>query len=185
MEPRDDSPPAEALGSLATKMWRPGGNSAHRRVGIGVGDVGRRGAAQTNREARSGDRALPRWGGYRCAGGRVALRGDARCMPAFRPRLSRALAGVTTMSWRQRTRSIRAGGHWCRGDACGGDWGGPGLTPRAEFLTVSEAHQVAVPRGLKVQAPEPNFESGREGVRAAHGVTLTAVLSANHHRENW
>jgi hypothetical protein len=25
MEPRDDSSPAEALGSLATKMWRPGG----------------------------------------------------------------------------------------------------------------------------------------------------------------
>jgi hypothetical protein len=24
-EPRDDSSPAEALGSLATKMWRPGG----------------------------------------------------------------------------------------------------------------------------------------------------------------
>jgi hypothetical protein len=25
MEPRDDSSPAEALGSLATRMWRPGG----------------------------------------------------------------------------------------------------------------------------------------------------------------
>jgi hypothetical protein len=29
---------------------------------------------------------------------------------------------------------------------------------------VSEAHQVAVPRGLKVQAPETDFESGGEGV---------------------
>jgi hypothetical protein len=29
------------------------------------------------------------------------------------------------------------------------------LAPRAEFLAVGEAHQVAVPRGLKVQAPEP------------------------------
>jgi hypothetical protein len=108
-----------------------------------------------------------------------------RCMPAFRPRLSRALAGVTAAPWRRRTRSVHAGGCWCRGDACGGDWGGPSLTPRAEFLTVSEAHQVAVPRGLKVQAPEPDFESAREGVRASHGVTLTAVLGANHHRENW
>jgi hypothetical protein len=58
------------------------------------------------------------------------------------------------------------------------------LEPRAEFLTVSEAHEVAVPRSLKVQAPEPDFESGREGVRAAHGVTLTALLGANHHRES-
>jgi hypothetical protein len=27
------------------------------------------------------------------------------------------------------------------------------LAPRTEFLTVGEAHQVAVPRGLEVQAP--------------------------------
>jgi hypothetical protein len=53
--------------------------------------------------------------------------------------------------------------------------------PRTEFLTVSEAHQVAVPRGLKVQAPELEFDSGGEGVRAAHGVMLTAVLGANKH----
>jgi hypothetical protein len=57
------------------------------------------------------------------------------------------------------------------------------LAPRAELLTVSEAHEVAVSCG-QVQAPEPDFESGGEGVRAAHGVTLTAVLGANHHRES-
>jgi hypothetical protein len=57
------------------------------------------------------------------------------------------------------------------------------LAPRAEFLTVGEAHQVVVPRSLKVQAPEPDFESGGEGVRAAHGLTLNAVLGANHLRE--
>jgi hypothetical protein len=62
--------------------------------------------------------------------------------------------------------------------------GGSGLAPRTELFTVSEAHQVVIPRGLKVQAPEPDFESGGEGVRAAHGVTLTAVLGANHHRES-
>jgi hypothetical protein len=61
--------------------------------------------------------------------------------------------------------------------------GGPSLALRAELLTVSEAHQVVVPHGLKVPAPEPDFEPGGEGVRAAHGVTLTAVLGANHHRE--
>jgi hypothetical protein len=32
------------------------------------------------------------------------------------------------------------------------------LAPCAEFFTVGEAHQVAVPRGLKIQAPEPDFE---------------------------
>jgi hypothetical protein len=31
--------------------------------------------------------------------------------------------------------------------------GGPSLAPRTEFLTVGEAHQVAVPRSLEVQAP--------------------------------
>jgi hypothetical protein len=34
---------------------------------------------------------------------------------------------------------------------------------------------------LKVQAPEP----GWEGVQAAHGIPLAAVLDANHHREGW
>jgi hypothetical protein len=37
------------------------------------------------------------------------------------------------------------------------------LAPRMEFLTVGEAHQVVVPRSLEVQAPEPDFEPGREG----------------------
>jgi hypothetical protein len=45
---------------------------------------------------------------------------------------------------------------------CGDDCGGLGL-PRTEFLTVGEAHEVAVPRSLEVQAPKPDFESGREG----------------------
>jgi hypothetical protein len=101
-------------------------------------------------------------------------------MPVLRPRLTRALAGAAAL-WRRWTRSVHAGGCWCRGDARSGDRGGSRLAPRVEFLTVSEAHQVAVPCGLKVQAPEPDFESGGEGVRAAHGVTLTAVLGANHH----
>jgi hypothetical protein len=33
-----------------------------------------------------------------------------------------------------------------------------------ELVTVSDAHEVVIPRGLKVQAPEPNFESDWEGV---------------------
>jgi hypothetical protein len=32
-----------------------------------------------------------------------------------------------------------------------------------KFLTVGEAHEVAVPHSLEVQAPEPDFESDREG----------------------
>jgi hypothetical protein len=37
-----------------------------------------------------------------------------------------------------------------------------------KLLTVGEAHQVAIPRSLEIQAPEPDFEPGGEGVRAAH-----------------
>jgi hypothetical protein len=48
-------------------------NPARHRVGVGGGDVRRRGAAQTDGEAWPQDRALPRWGGGRLAGGRVAL----------------------------------------------------------------------------------------------------------------
>jgi hypothetical protein len=59
------------------------------------------------------------------------------------------------------------------------------MSPRAKFFAVGDTHEVAVPRGLKVQAPEPDFESGWEGVRAAHGIPLAAVLGANHHREGW
>jgi hypothetical protein len=62
---------------------------------------------------------------------------------------------------------------------------GPGLTSCMKFVAVGDAHEVAVPRGLKVQAPEPDFEPGWEGVRAEHGIPLVAVLGANHHREDW
>jgi hypothetical protein len=54
-----------------------------------------------------------------------------------------------------------------------------------ELGAVGDAHEVAVPCGLEVQAPEQNFESGREGVRAAHGVPLGPILGADHHREGW
>jgi hypothetical protein len=68
---------------------------------------------------------------------------------------------------------------------CGGGRVGPGLLLQAKFIAVGDAHEVAVPRGLKVQAPELDFEPGWEGVRAAHGIPLAAVLGANHHREGW
>jgi hypothetical protein len=106
-------------------------------------------------------------------------------MSALRPRLSRALAGASVAPWRRGARSVRAGGRWHRGDGCGGDRDRPGLPPHTEFVTVGEAHEVVVPRSLEVQPPEPDFESGWEGVRAAHGIPLAAVLGANHHREGW
>jgi hypothetical protein len=59
----------------------------------------------------------------------------------------------------------------------------PGGPPRVKLVTVDDADEVAVPCGLKVQAPEPDFESGWEGVRATHGVPLAPVLGANHHRD--
>jgi hypothetical protein len=37
----------------------------------------------------------------------------------------------------------------------------------------------------KIQAPEPDFESDWDGVRAAHGVPLAPVLGADHHRDGW
>jgi hypothetical protein len=87
------------------------------------------------------------------------LRSDARSMSALRPRLSRGQSGATAAPRRRGARIVLAGGHWRRGDACGGDRDGPGLTPRTKFLTIGEAHEVAVPRSLEVQAPEPDFES--------------------------
>jgi hypothetical protein len=54
-----------------------------------------------------------------------------------------------------------------------------------ELIVVGDAHEVAVPRGLKVQVPEPDFEPGWKGVRAAHGVPLGPVLGADHHRDGW
>jgi hypothetical protein len=59
------------------------------------------------------------------------------------------------------------------------------LLPRTKFVAVGDAHEVAVPCGLKIQAPKPDFEPGWEGVRATHGIPLAAVLGANHHREGW
>jgi hypothetical protein len=51
-----------------------------------------------------------------------------------------------------------------------------------ELDAVGDAHQVAVPRGLEVQTPKLDLESGRKGDRAAHGVSLSPVLGADHHR---
>jgi hypothetical protein len=51
-----------------------------------------------------------------------------------------------------------------------------------ELGAIGDAHEVVVPRGLEVPTPETDLESGREGVRAPHGVPLAPVLSADHHR---
>jgi hypothetical protein len=45
-----------------------------------------------------------------------------------------------------------------------------------EFVSVGDTHEVAVPRGLKVQAPEPDFEPSWEGVRAAHGYSVRITI---------
>jgi hypothetical protein len=158
---------------------------ARRRVGVGGGDVRRRGAAQTDGELRSRNRAFPCRSGCRLASGRVALRGIARSAPALRPCLLRALARASTVSRGWRARNIHLGGRRGTSSGCDGDRVGPGWPPRTEFVAVGDAHEVVVPRGLKVQAPEPDFEPGWEGVRAAHGTPMAAVLGANHHREGW
>jgi hypothetical protein len=83
----------------------------------------------------------------------VVLMGAPRC------EVTRSACRRSDRAWR-----VRAGGRWRRGDACSGNRGGPGLALRAKLLTVGEAHQVVVPRSMKVQAPEPDFEPGGEGV---------------------
>jgi hypothetical protein len=55
--------------------------------------------------------------------------------------------------------------------------------PVRSTATDGDAHEVAVPHGLEVQTPKPDFESDREGVRAAHGVPLAPILGADHHRD--
>jgi hypothetical protein len=161
-EPRDDSSPAEALGSLATRMWRPGGTLRIVVLALALAiyadvalrsPIGKRGP-ETERSP-AGAAAVSPVSASCC---------EATCsMPALRSRLSRALAGAMVASWRRRTCNVRVGGCWRRGNVCGGDRDGPGLVPRTELLTVGEAHEVAVPRSLKVQAPEPDFESCWEG----------------------
>jgi hypothetical protein len=85
------------------------------------------------------------------------------------------------VSWCRRARGVLLGGR--RGVSSGRDgnrsW--PGRSPRVKLDAVGDAREVVVPRSLKVQAPEPDFESGWEGVRAAHGVSLAPVLGADHH----
>jgi hypothetical protein len=51
--------------------------------------------------------------------------------------------------------------------------------------TVGEVHELVIPRGLKFYAPELDFESDWEGVRAAHSLHLGHDLGANHHRAYW
>jgi hypothetical protein len=92
------------------------------------------------------------------------LRGGALGLPSLGPCLARTLTRAAAASWRRWARSICACERLRRGGARGGGLGGPDLAPRTELLTIGEAHEVAVPRGLKVQAPEPDFEPGGEGV---------------------
>jgi hypothetical protein len=102
---------------------------------------------------------------------------------SFHPRLLRVLDGASSAS--RRARGVRLGGRRGVGAGCGEDQSLPGRPPRVKFAAVGDAHEVAIPHDLKVQAPEPDFEPGWEGVRATHGVALAPVLDADHHRDGW
>jgi hypothetical protein len=52
-----------------------------------------------------------------------------------------------------RARSVRTGRRRGVSSGCDGDQVWAGQPPRAEFVAVGDAHEVAVPHGLKVQAP--------------------------------
>jgi hypothetical protein len=114
---------------------------------------------------------------------RVARR---RARPADAPSApvesaDRSIVGVEVL----KARSVHLGGRRGVSSGCDGDRPWPDPPPRVKHVAVGDAHEVAVPRGLKVQAPELYFEPGWEGVRAAHGIPLAPVLGANHHRDGW
>jgi hypothetical protein len=180
-EPQDDSSAAEALGSLAG-TWRPGRTlcAAASVLAEAMYAVVAPRRPRGNRGPETERSPLERLSSRRWV--RRAARRRARPVGApFVPVESadrsvdgvEALRGPQHPCWRALVpqRQVRRGPGW------------PGLPPRTEFIAVGDAHEVAVPCGLKVQAPEPDFESGWEGVRVAHGIPLAAVLGANHHRE--
>jgi hypothetical protein len=67
------------------------------------------------------------------------------------------------VSWCRGARSVNLGERRGVSSRRGGNWSWPGRPPGVELGTVGDAHEVAIPRGLKVQAPESDFESGWEG----------------------
>jgi hypothetical protein len=91
------------------------------------------------------------------------LRGDARGPMSFHPRLTRALAEASSASWCRGARSIRLGGHRGIYTGCGGNRSWPGRPPRVKLDTVGDAHEVAIPCGLKVQAPNRISNHHRDG----------------------
>jgi hypothetical protein len=174
----------EAARFLAAGIWRPG--RLLRAATSVLADEACTIAAPRKPRGNLGPKtAHPHWSGCRLVSDRVALRGDARGPSSFRPRLPGALTGASSALRCRRARIVRSGGRQGVSSVCDGDWSHPGRPPRVKLIAVGDAHEVAVPRGLKVQAPEPDFEPGWEGVRAAHGIPLAPVLSANHHRDGW
>jgi hypothetical protein len=118
-EPCDDSSSVEALGSLTAGTWRPGRTPrvtvlmlAEATYAV-LAPCGLRGnnGPETERSP-VGAAVVSMVGASRCEPTRAACRRSAR---AYRER------------WSERrrhrgARSIRAGGRWCRGGGCCGDW---------------------------------------------------------------
>jgi hypothetical protein len=132
-------------------------------VGAGRRSVGCRGVAHPIGELRLGNCTLPR-GRRGLAGGRVASCRGARGPTSFHSRLARELARTPLASGCRSARSIRLSGCWSISSKRGGNRAWPSRPPRVKLVMVGDAHEVIVPCGLKVQALEPDFESGQEGV---------------------
>jgi hypothetical protein len=120
--------------------------------------------------------AVSQAGASRCVATRAARCRSIHACREHWPELRRrhGTEGPTTSSWE---------GAGASAPGVTGDWSWPGQPPRVKLIAVGDAHEVVVPRGLKVQASEPDFESGWEEVRAAHGIPLALVLGADHHRD--
>jgi hypothetical protein len=115
-------------------------------------------------ELRLRNSTFPHGCGRHLASGCVALRVGACSRKPFYLRLMRALAGASSVSWCRGARSVRLGG--CRGVSSRrfGNRSRVGRPPRVKLVAVGDTHEVAVPHGLKVHAPEPDFKSSWEGV---------------------
>jgi hypothetical protein len=67
------------------------------------------------------------------------------------------------VSWCRGARGVCFGGRRGVGTRPDGDRSWPGRPPWVKLVAVGDAHEVVVPRGLKVQASELDFESAGRG----------------------
>jgi hypothetical protein len=115
---------------------------------------------------------------------RLSCKAYLEILSSFPRKVMNTKVGGHFMSYNQDTKfalfGVRTWEIWCR----------QGRTANQENLDEADFMETKfhslprnVPRGLKLQAPEPDFKSSWEGVRVAHGIPLGRHLSENHHQD--